>query len=186
MNEPPLLDWIRGRLNGPGCTTATRTLADLTGVFADEAARAAMDPATPAYRVEMHTVVPEGEPGGLFFGISILHPGKVGDEYFMTKGHFHARRETAEYYWCTQGQGILLLMDQDRNTRMEELAPGTLHYIPGHTAHRLVNTGSTDLVVGACWPADAGHDYASIARDGFSARVLCRDGRPVLVPEPQS
>ena len=27
--------------------------------------------------------------GDLKFGTSIVFPGKVGDEYFMTKGHFH-------------------------------------------------------------------------------------------------
>ena len=27
--------------------------------------------------------------GELMYGISIVHPGKVGEEYFMTKGHFH-------------------------------------------------------------------------------------------------
>ena len=27
--------------------------------------------------------------GELLNGISIVHPGKVGNEYFMTKGHFH-------------------------------------------------------------------------------------------------
>lgn len=33
----------------------------------------------------------------------------------------------------------------------------------------------------ACWPADAGRDYASIIQDGFNSRVLHRDGVPELV-----
>jgi hypothetical protein len=37
---------------------------------------------------------------------------------------------------------------------------------------RLVNIGDSQLAVGACWPSDAGHDYASIDRAGFSVRVL--------------
>ncbi len=183
MDTLPTIDWENARLAGPGCSASSRKLGDLAGLFRDTAAFSAMDPETPAYRVEMHADVPEDTPGGLFYGISILYPGKVGDEYFMTKGHFHSRRETAEYYWCVSGEGALLLMDEDRNTRVEWLKPGTLHYIPGHTAHRLANTGDTELVVGACWPSDAGHDYGSIAEQGFSARLLCVNGKPHLVDE---
>jgi hypothetical protein len=35
----------------------------------------------------------------------------------MTKGHFHAIENRAEYYWGIEGEGILLLMDKKRNTR---------------------------------------------------------------------
>ena len=38
---------------------------------------------------------PEVE-GELLYGISIVHPGKVGNEYYMTKGHFHTVMDTAE------------------------------------------------------------------------------------------
>lgn len=99
----------------------------------------------------------------------------------MTRGHFHEKREAAEYYWGISGNGLLLLMDEDRSHRVEAVSPGSLHYIPGWTAHRVVNTGDEPLRFGACWPADAGHDYDTIARDGFSARIFCRDGVPVVV-----
>ena len=184
MASVPHIDWRNAKLAGPGCSRSGRKLGDLKGLFKDTSAFEAMDPETPAYRVEMHAVVPEGTASGLYYGISILYPGQVGDEYFMTKGHFHSKRETAEYYWCVSGEGGLLLMDEDRNTRVEWLKPGTLHYIPGHTAHRLANTGETELVVGACWPSDAGHDYGSIAEKGFSARLLRVDGIPELVSHP--
>jgi len=36
--------------------------------------------------------------GELLFGVSIVHPGKVGNEFYMTKGHFHTVLETAEIY----------------------------------------------------------------------------------------
>lgn len=183
MKLPPVIDWNASKLTGVGCSSLTRTIRDLKGIFLDWAAYEAMDPSLPVYRVETHAVVPEGESGGLFFGISILRPGKVGDEYFMTKGHFHSRRECGEYYWCVRGQGSLILMEENRSLRTEDLSPGSLHYIPGHTAHRLVNTGVEDLVVGACWPSDAGHDYEAIASDGFSARLICKDGEPFLLQE---
>ena len=34
--------------------------------------------------------------GELMTGISIVHPGKVGREFYMTKGHFHEAPEMAE------------------------------------------------------------------------------------------
>ena len=43
--------------------------------------------------------------GDLKFGTSIVFPGKVGDEYFMTKGHFHTLLDTGEVYFCLSGQG---------------------------------------------------------------------------------
>ena len=36
----------------------------------------------------------------------------------------------------------------------------------------VTNIGDETLCFGACWPADAGHDYQTIAQHGFSARVL--------------
>ena len=170
-----------GELDGRAVDASTRTLGQLQGVFADEAARAAMDQDTLVYRVLRHQAVEEGTDGGLFFGTSFVQPGRVGDEYFMTRGHFHSRIDAAEYYWCIAGEGVLVLMDESRRCWGERLEPGTVHYIPGRVAHRLANTGEAELCVGACWPADAGHDYTSIAERGFSARVRCVGNAPTLV-----
>jgi glucose-6-phosphate isomerase len=101
----------------------------------------------------------------------------------MTRGHFHARRDRAEFYTTVQGEGMLILMDEDRSTRVEIMSPGSLHYIPGYTAHRTVNTGDSPLVFWACWPSDAGHDYETIAERSFGARVLRRNGVPEVVYE---
>lgn len=171
-----------GELAGDGVLEQRRLLGDLEGVFADEPARRAMKQDSLVYRVQMYCPVREGTCGGLFFGNTTIEAGRVGDEYFMTKGHFHARRECGEYYWCLGGAGALVLMDENRRCRMERMMPGSLHYIPGHTAHRVANTGDVPLVFGACWPADAGHDYQTIARWGFAARVRRIEGRPALVP----
>lgn len=103
----------------------------------------------------------------------------------MTKGHFHQTENRAEYYWGIEGKGMLLLMDKEGNTWAEEMVAGTLHYINGYTAHRVANTGDTTLVFGACWPSDAGHDYETIARHGFSKRLLNKAGKPELTPQVQ-
>ena len=48
-------------------------------------------------------------PGDIAFGTTVIYPGKVGREYFMTKGHFHEILDTAEIYYCLSGQGYLLM-----------------------------------------------------------------------------
>jgi glucose-6-phosphate isomerase len=175
------IDFSTGSLLGEPVSNVRRTLGDLRGIFANEHARAAMDQSALAYRVEQYQPVPEGTDGGLFFGCTFLEPGVVGNEYFMTKGHFHARIDAAEYYWCIRGEGVLLLMDQNRRCRAEHMNAGSLHYIPGRHAHRVANIGSQTLCFGACWPADAGHDYDTITKFGFSARVVRVNGSPAVM-----
>lgn len=170
-----------GHISGANCSHGTKYLEQLRGIFEDLTAYDTMDPKTLVYEVDSQAMVPEGTPGGLFFGTSYIHPGQVGNEYFMTKGHYHSRIETAEYYWGIGGEGILLLMNEDGECWAEKVEEGSLHYIPGKVAHRLVNTGTNTLVVGACWPSDAGHDYKSIEDSGFTARVINVDGKPVVI-----
>lgn len=175
------VDITTGFLTGEHVSASRKLLSQLEGVFQDEKAWQAMDPGTVVYEVQTHAAVADGTRGGLLFGTSCVMPGKVGSEYFMTRGHFHAQRESAEYYWCIQGQGALILMDEQGRTTVEWMSPGSLHYIPGHVAHRLANTGCDVLRVGACWPSDAGHDYAAITDGGFTSRLMEVDGKPCLV-----
>lgn len=170
------------RLTGGAVQHQSRRLKDISTIFQDAQAARDQDPETMVYTVQSWLPVAEGTPGGLFFGITNIYPGKVNREYFMTKGHFHETGDRAEYYWCVEGEGMLLLMDRMRNTWAERMFPGSLHYIPGETAHRVANTGSDILIFGACWPADAGHDYEEIAINGFSARLMETGGAPALVP----
>lgn len=167
--QPPQVDWASGVLsNGPLLRKSTR-IADLTQVFADERARQGMTGEQVVYDVEMFdTSSAEGE---LYTGVTHLYPGKVGNEYFMTRGHFHARREQGEVYFGLRGSGLLLLQDEQGQARLEKVFPGSVHIIPGFTAHRLINTGSEMLSALAVWPGVAGHDYASLV-NGFALRVF--------------
>ena len=175
------VDFHSGRIDGDRTSSSVKYLRQLKNVFSDREAFEKADPETVVYRVECHFPVAEGTEGGLFFGTSYIMPGKIGNEYFMTKGHYHARMECAEYYWGISGEGVLLLMDTDGECRAEKVEKGSLHYVPGMVAHRLVNTGAEVLAVGACWPSDAGHDYGSIEQSGFTASVINADGVPVVV-----
>ncbi len=56
-----------------------------------------------------------------------------------------------------------------------------MYSIPGNPAHRVANTGSVLPIFAACWSSGAGHDYETIEREGFSARMLERNGNPVLI-----
>lgn len=180
------LDLARGVITGKAVLESFKALGDLANVFHDRAAHARHDPGQEVYRVRSWLPVPIGTEGGLFWGVTVLQPGKVGDEYFMTHGHFHLNPTRAEYYLTVSGSGMLIRMDRERRTWGETMAPGSLHYIHGEHAHRVANTGGEPLVFWACWGSDAGYDYGTIAERGFGARLVERDGQPVFVPEDSS
>lgn len=90
ISEPIHIDFSTGELAGKNVEEVRRTLGDLGGVFRDGEAWRAMNPAQLVYRIQMFRPVAEGVSGGLFWGSTFMEPGLVGDEYFMTKGHFHA------------------------------------------------------------------------------------------------
>lgn len=177
----PPVEYTGRHLKGAKVDKVVRRLGQVKDIFADKAAAEQLSSDQVVYEVESYLPVPENTAGGLFFGITFIHPGKVGNEYFMTKGHFHAVRDRAEFYWCIEGEGMLILMDENRYTWAEKMFPGSLHYINGHIAHRTVNTGNTILSFGACWPSDAGHDYETIAAQGFSKILVEQQGVPALV-----
>jgi len=179
------LDWLGGKIAGEGVLRLSRKIRDLEDVFEDHAAWASMGPDTLVYSVEWTQPTAQDTEGGLFWGVTVIEPGRVGEEFFMTRGHFHAKRDRGEYYTTAQGTGILLLMDESRSGRSEQMTSGSLHYIPGHTAHRVVNTGQDPLIFWACWPSDAGHDYGTLQREGFSHRVVAGESSPRLVPSLQ-
>ena len=82
------------------------------------------------------------EESDLAFGTTIMSPGKVGDEFFLTRGHFHVRRECGEAYYTQSGTGVLLLESRDGEMRTVEMKPGVCAFIPPDWAHRSINTGS--------------------------------------------
>ena len=176
------MDWSKGLLVPYArLIESVKTLGQLQGLFADEDARRAMDPNTVVYRVQAWCPVPEGTEGAQFWGTTVVEPGQVGSEFFMTHGHFHLKRNRTEYYGTIEGEGALILMNEERETRMEPMSPGTLHFIPPNTAHRVANTGNVPLRFVACWPSDAGHDYDSIRKLGFSGRLINTNRGATLV-----
>jgi glucose-6-phosphate isomerase len=124
--------------------------------------------------------------GELLYGLSIVHPGKVGEEYFMTKGHFHTLLETAEIYYCLQGEGYMVMETPEGDWAIEPLHPDGVLYVPPGWAHRSVNTGlDQDLVTFFVYPGNAGHDYGSIEKQGFRKLIVERDGKPYFLDNPR-
>jgi glucose-6-phosphate isomerase len=174
-----LLDLESGRLD-PHTTRIERRASDLRGAFADSGALEALigdgDPVL--YEVQQYDV--PDDTGQLICCTTVLHPGTVGDEFYMTKGHYHAIRDTAELYVGLSGHGYLLLRTEDGQSSAQPMGPGTVAYVPPCWAHRTVNTGREPLVFLAVYPAQAGHDYGAIERTGFGQRVLSTAAGPAL------
>ena len=111
--------------------------------------------------------------GEQLMGISIVHPGKVGDEFFMTKGHFHTVVDTAETYYCLHGEGFMVMETPEGETSVEPLSSGKVLYVPPRWAHRSVCTSrQQDLVTFFIYPANAGHNYGTIEQKGFRKLVI--------------
>lgn len=178
-----MLDLQSGKFLAPAIVTK-RYLSDLKGLFANKESETALLAANPLlYEVYEATENP-AEHGQLRYSTTIIYPGKVGDEYFMTKGHYHARGECAELYFGLQGEGLLLLQTPAGEVRAQPMTPGAACYVPPYWGHRTMNIGSTNFVFFACYPAEAGYDYQAIANKGFASLVVERDGKPQVVPNP--
>ena len=162
-----------------------RHLSQVAGIFSD--ARAARDTLREADPLiyEFHDLGQPEAADDLAFGTSITYPGRIGEEYYMTKGHFHRIQETAEVYYCLSGQGSMLLENPEGDWDCREMSPGRAVYVPGRWAHRSINTGSEPFVTFFCFRADAGHDYKTIADRGFRKLVVHREGRPVVIDNPK-
>lgn len=157
----------------------------MNGQYLDKQAYAAMLSQDPVL-YEVYEIARPESAGELMHGISIVHPGKVGGEYFMTKGHFHTVLDTAEVYYCLKGAGAMVMETPEGEWSVEELRPGRVLYVPPRWAHRSVNTGqSEDLVTFFIYPGNAGHDYGTIERQGFRELVVERDRRTEIVDNPR-
>ncbi|MGH7456159.1 MAG: glucose-6-phosphate isomerase family protein [bacterium] len=165
-----------------GVPTVTRRLSDLRNCFADERAyEAALQQGNPIiYTVA--SVEPAAGEGQLHYGIGMIMPGRVGEEYYLTKGHLHEWRPAAEFYIGLRGKGMMLLEDiNSGESRMLDLVPNSAVYVPGFTAHRTVNVGAVPLVYLGVYPAAAGHDYSTIAEKNFRKVIVMCNDRPVLM-----
>lgn len=162
-----------------------RSLSDLRGLFADAEAESALLSEDPLlYEVHEAADIPKHD-GHLLFSTTVLRPGVVGEEYFMTKGHYHARSDRSELYYGLSGKGLLLMQTPEGRVDAQPMRAGAACYVPPHWGHRSINTGDENLVFLAVYPADAGYDYGTIAAEGFAQIVVRGPDGPLLVPNPR-
>jgi glucose-6-phosphate isomerase len=158
----------------------------MKGMYADaEAFEIAVKNGDPVVYEFYELGAPE-ESGDLAFGTSITYPGKVGNEYYLTKGHFHTILETAEVYYALSGEGLMLTENPEGDVVVHPLTPGKALYVPKRYAHRTINTGTTPFVSFFVFRADAGHNYATIETKGYRKLVVVGpDGKPQIVDNPK-
>lgn len=166
-----------GRLSGAAGRYEKR-LKDLEGLYADATAfTAAVERQGEGIVYSVTDQRPEAAQGDLIFGVTRMEPGRIGDEFFMTRGHIHALANRPETYVGEAGEGVMLMESPDGEVRIVEIAPRTLCYVPPFWIHRSVNVGSDALVMSFCYPADAGQDYAVIERSGgMRSRIVAGTG----------
>lgn len=151
-----------------------KKLKDLAGLYADATAFATLAADHGDQVVyDVADFRPSAEPGDMIFGVTRMSPGRVGDEFFITRGHIHAQTDRPEVYYGQKGRGLMQLESPDGETRILEIGAQTICYVPPYWIHRSINVGNEDLVMMFCYPADAGQDYGIIEQSqGMRHRVM--------------
>ncbi|MBS7653813.1 MAG: glucose-6-phosphate isomerase family protein [Candidatus Bathyarchaeia archaeon] len=173
------IDLPTGEISDPDAVDV-RKIKDMKGYFQNEEARSLMDPETIVYRVyrKMH---PE-----ISYGITEIFPGKVGCEYFMTKGHFHKRIEAPGIYLCLKGLGIAILQHENEAypTLIAPFEKGTIALMAPFYAHRVINIGEENLIFIGFSATDSGFMYGPLERKGFKFLIVERENQVSFLINP--
>ena len=164
-----------------------KRLNDLVGLYGDEPAFEALREVhgnTVVYDVE--DFKPGSHSGDLIYGVTRMNPGRVGNEFFLTRGHIHAKADRPEIYYGQSGHGLMQLESPAGETRIVEITAQTICYVPPFWIHRSINIGDTDLVMVFAYPSDSGQDYGIIEKsNGMRHRVIAKaDGGWELIENP--
>lgn len=193
-NNANKFNWVQGftidfdlktGLSKSEAESSKRRVSNMRGMFVNEAATEEMIKNGDPLVYEFYEMGAPEKAGDLAFGSSITYPGKVGNEYFMTKGHFHTILETAEMYYCLSGEGYMLLENPEGDWSAQKLSPGMTVYVPPRYAHRSINTGNVPMVTVFCFRGDAGHDYGTIETKGYRKLIVEKDGKPEIIDNPK-
>ncbi|MDK1389547.1 glucose-6-phosphate isomerase [Sinorhizobium sp. 8-89] len=175
LREPvtSVIDASRGGMSG-NTGRYEKRLSDLAGLYEDAAAHSDLtrrldDPVV--YAVEDFR--PGDHAGDLIYGVTRMMPGLIGREFFLTRGHIHAKADRPEIYYGQKGKGLMQLESPEGETRIVEIGPQTICYVPPYWIHRSINVGEDDLVMVFAYPSDSGQDYGIIeASNGMRHRVM--------------
>ena len=111
--------------------------------------------------------------GDLVFGTSVMKPGRVGNEFFLTRGHQHQKAYCAETYFCLRGKCVILMESPEGEIKALKFDKGQLVYVPPYWFHRSVNVGNSELITLFTYNSDAGQNYEILKkRRGMRKRVV--------------
>ncbi len=155
-----------GTMSG-GNGSYSKRLSELAGLYRDRDAFDALL-AENGDRIvyDVNDYRPSAAAGDLIFGLTRMSPGRVGAEYFLTRGHIHARADRPEIYYGQKGTGLMQMESPTGETSIIEIQPQTICYVPPFWIHRSINVGDDDLVMVFSYPADSGQDYGIIEKSG--------------------
>ena len=161
-----------------------RRLNDVVDIFQDKkAAKEIALKENPIIYKVYNVQIPE-ENGHLQHCISIIFSGRIGNEYYMTKGHFHKIKGTSEIYLTLRGRGKLVLQTPDQKSKVLEMKEGNISYIPPYWAHRTVNIGDEPLIFFGVYRGDAGHNYGIIEKKDMAIIIVEEEGKTVIKNNP--
>jgi len=112
------------------------------------------------------------------FSLTTIYPGKVGTEFFFTRGHDHQPAK-GETYFCVAGSGGLIV-EKGEDVEWLPMEPGTVIQLRSGWAHRTVNTGDKPFVFAGQYIAPFEVDY-SISERGFAGQVHTDGGSGVQI-----
>ena len=179
LASPRLLNVGRDGALAGHTGTKRSLIADLKGLFAHaEAFNRLVAERGSDLAYEVHEFRPERvAPHELVFGTSTLQAGKVGDEFFMTRGHIHTRTDRPEIYFCHAGRGVMHMEAPDGDDAADRDAAGLGRLRPrrsGFTAASMSAQSRSSRR--SAIPADAGQDYDIIERSGGMRTLIVEDG----------
>jgi glucose-6-phosphate isomerase len=176
LSEPGVchVNLATGQLDG-ATGRYVKTFGDLEGLYEDASAFEALlaREGRDALAYEVTDFKPSTKAGDMIIGVTRMRPGRVGKEFFLTRGHIHARGNRPEMYYGESGSGLMLLESPEGEIRTIEIGPKTMCYVPPFWIHRSINVGAQDLVMTFAYPADSGQDYAIIEEaGGMRSRIV--------------
>lgn len=128
---------------------------------------------------------------------TITAPGRIGDEYPKTFGHYHPADAPVENYHVVEGEGVMLLQqkkfengewlkDQVGAVYLVKAKAGDDIAISNEWGHSFTNTGDLPLITFDDWRS--GHtpeDYAIIeTQQGMAYYLINEDNKPTAIPNP--
>lgn len=179
LREPvsSVVDPLRGGMSG-NTGRYEKRLTDLQGLYEDEKAHADATARLDNPLVyDVEDFRPGDHAGDLIYGVTRMSPGLIGDEFYLTRGHIHAQADRPEIYYGQKGKGLMQLESPQGETRIVEIGPQTICYVPPYWIHRSINVGDEDLVMVFAYPSDSGQDYGIIETSNGMRHRVKTDGK---------